>query len=235
MDKSLEETSTGKVLQVGSRAKISKVVADLASKASELSILENEELPRKGRTFKRLNKRKGTNSEEIAQSKTYRLEEFEGVQQENLDGQAAAEDNVEENFLGGQELIGLLSDVQESTENNTFPNSEAPNEKDKIIQALQLKLRKQDRCIKKLQSEIARNNEAEENAVDIGDGILVSKRFLSDLKMDYRHNPGIFLRKLMEKSGLFTLEESANSSVTGQRYRDGSQKPRFYNQEVQVE
>ena len=61
--------------------------------------------------------------------------------------------------------------------------------------------------------------------VDIGSNTHVNKSILDDIKSDYRHVPGIFMRKLMLKTGLFTLEELAASSLTGQKHRDGTSRP----------
>jgi hypothetical protein len=65
----------------------------------------------------------------------------------------------------------------------------------------------------------------DEAQIDLGNGIMVNKCIVEDIKADYRHQPGIFLRKLMLKTGLFSLQELASSSLTGQKHRDGSQKP----------
>jgi hypothetical protein len=63
--------------------------------------------------------------------------------------------------------------------------------------------------------------------VDIGNNFFVQKSVVDDIKSDYRHQPGIFLRKLMYKTGLFTLQEVADCSVTGKRYIDGKQRPQL--------
>ena len=69
------------------------------------------------------------------------------------------------------------------------------------------------------------NSVREEPTIDIGNNTCVKKSIVDDIKSDYRHVPGIFLRKLMLKTGLFTLEELAASSLTGQKCRDGSCRP----------
>ena len=63
--------------------------------------------------------------------------------------------------------------------------------------------------------------------VDIGNNCLVPKSILNDIKSDYFDKAGTFLRKLMYKSGLFTLEEVAGCSVTGKAYLTGNQRPRL--------
>ena len=67
--------------------------------------------------------------------------------------------------------------------------------------------------------------EREDEQVDIGNNVYVRKSILDDIKADYRHQPGIFIRKLMEKSELFTLEEIGNCSLTGQKSNNGHARP----------
>ena len=56
----------------------------------------------------------------------------------------------------------------------------------------------------------------------MADKIYVSKSVVRDLKLYYRANPGSFLRRLLERGGLFTLEEIASSSVLGKPSSHGA-------------
>ncbi|CAG7830769.1 unnamed protein product, partial [Allacma fusca] len=98
-------------------------------------------------------------------------------------------------------------------------------EKDEIIESLRSKLRGKNTKISKLQQKLsALEHEEFHKSVEIGDGFTASAELVDDLKLNYRHNPGIFLRKLMEKSNIFTLEEIAASSVSGQKHHGGVQR-----------
>ena len=66
---------------------------------------------------------------------------------------------------------------------------------------------------------------ADEEMIEIGNGIHAKKSIVDDIKSDYRYQPGMFLRKLMFKTKIFTLEEVAECSLTGQKHKDGSQRP----------
>ena len=62
---------------------------------------------------------------------------------------------------------------------------------------------------------------AEPPQVVIGDGITANKAVVDDIIMDWSRNPSKFLRQLMLRTKIFSLEEMANSSVKGCRSRDG--------------
>ncbi|CAG7820569.1 unnamed protein product [Allacma fusca] len=124
------------------------------------------------------------------------------------------------------------------TETDTMGTEVATDEKDNLIRKLRLKLHNRDKRISRLKYDLARFEPEEDDKVDIGLGNLVWKNLLAELKMEHRHNPGVFLRKLMERRGIFSLEEIANSSLTGQKHHDGLQRPRldfkrFYHKKVQ--
>ena len=65
----------------------------------------------------------------------------------------------------------------------------------------------------------------DEALVDLGNNIMVKKSTVNDIKADYCFQPGLSLRKLMLKTGLFSMNELRASSLNGQKSRDGTQKP----------
>jgi len=60
--------------------------------------------------------------------------------------------------------------------------------------------------------------DGDDEMVNIG-GALIKKSFGEYLKNGFSGQPSLFIRHLVFKSGLFTLEEVANSSLTGSKGR----------------
>lgn len=55
----------------------------------------------------------------------------------------------------------------------------------------------------------------EEEKVEIRPGVFLDRTLVEVAKISYSSRPSLFMRKLMLEGGLFSLEEIAESSLTG--------------------
>ncbi|CAG7828390.1 unnamed protein product, partial [Allacma fusca] len=194
---------------------MSKVAAELVSEAADLSFQAKEDSSTRSRstTKSKITKRLGIENVKVS----YLCSVFSS--QLNSEVNISDKPNYElpEAIESGAEMLV----IHPLTETDTMGTEVATDENDNLIRKLRLKR------ISRLKDDLARFEPEEDDKVDIGEGNFVSKNLLAELKMEHRHNPGVFLRKLMERSGIFSLEGIANSSLTGQKHHDGLQRPRL--------
>ncbi|CAG7725214.1 unnamed protein product [Allacma fusca] len=149
-DKSTDETYVGKVLHVGSRAKMSKQAADLASDAADASILTDEGDGRSSRSKKK--------------QKMAHLDSEKGGQHDEVNN---FQPFLSEDEMNRMDVSEDRSPMNESEESPATTSSEDSVMESDLIRDLRSKLRQKERRISELKKELSQFRQAEDNSVTI--------------------------------------------------------------------